>query len=112
MSDEKMQEEFEAWAFQCAWLGLSDECMVRDEINGGYYGLELHAAWLAWEASRAALVIELPKAVGFEGAYDSLQDHEFCPRMSDVEDADEVFSLCRTIEVREAIEAVGLKVSP
>ena len=57
---DKMREEFEEWAFQCPWLGLSDECMARDEINGGYYGLELHAAWLAWQASREALVIELP----------------------------------------------------
>lgn len=49
---DKMREEFESWAFQCPWLGLSDECMARDEINGGYYGLELHAAWLAWQAAR------------------------------------------------------------
>ena len=53
---DKMREEFEAWAFQCPWLGLSEECMARDEINGGYYGLELHAAWLAWQASREALL--------------------------------------------------------
>ena len=58
---DKMREEFEEWAFQCPWLGLSDECMTRDEVNGGYYGLELHAAWLAWQASREALVVESPE---------------------------------------------------
>ena len=54
MSNDKMREEFEAWAITCAWLGLSDECMERDET--GYIGLELHAAWLAWQASRAAVM--------------------------------------------------------
>lgn len=54
-----MQDEFEAWAITCAWLGLSDECMTRDET--GYLGLELHAAWLAWQASREARAIQLPK---------------------------------------------------
>ena len=82
---DKMREEFESWAFQCPWLGLSDECMARDEINGGYYGLELHAAWLAWQASREALVIDLPKVIG---------------------------SLMYSSDVYEAVEAAGLKVKP
>lgn len=82
---DKMREEFEEWAFQCPWLGLSDECMTRDEVNGGYYGLELHAAWLAWQASREALVIELPKVIG---------------------------SLMYSSDVYEAVEAAGLKVKP
>ena len=67
MSD-KMRDEFEEWAFQCPWLGLSDECMTRDEVNGGYYGLELHAAWLAWKASREALVIALPREVSLRSS--------------------------------------------
>ena len=55
---DKMREEFEAWAITSAWLGLSDECM--EFIDGGYVNCEVQAAWLAWQASREALVIELP----------------------------------------------------
>lgn len=65
-----------------------------------------------WQASREAVVVELPKVVGFEGAYDSHRHHEFVPSMSDVEDADEIFGLCRRVEAKEAIEAHGLKVAP
>ncbi|MGE8323983.1 MAG: hypothetical protein ACN6OX_12990 [Pseudomonas sp.] len=69
-------------------------------------------AWWGWQASREAVVVELPKVVGFEGAYDSHRHHEFVPSMSDVEDADEIFGLCRRVEAKEAIEAQGLKVAP
>ncbi|MNO09095.1 hypothetical protein D3C81_2320680 [compost metagenome] len=57
-------------------------------------------------------MVELPKVVGFEGAYDSHRHHEFVPSMSDVEDADEIFGLCRRVEAKEVIEAQGLKVAP
>ena len=86
MSNDKMREEFEAWAITCAWLGLSDECMEREET--GYVGLELHAAWLAWQASRAAVVVELPKIF----PDDSLS--LVCSKYS------------------QALEAAGLKVKP
>lgn len=105
MSNLKMREEFEAWAFRCAWLGLSDECMARDEINGGYYGLELHAAWLAWQASREALVIELPEPdpTGF-GPGDS-----GCGRPSFEQ---EIAAQCNCVlaQCKRSIEAQGLKV--
>lgn len=99
MNIEKMREDFEAWAITCAWLGLSDECMARDEINGGYYGLELHAAWLAWQASRAALTIKLPEG-------ESLMRRMYGPK---------AFGPDRLIHRREAqaaIEAAGVKVKP
>ena len=68
--------------------------------------------WVCWQASREAVVVELPKVVGFEGAYDSHRHHEFVSSMSDVEDADEIFGLCRRVEAMESIEAQGLKVAP
>lgn len=103
MNIEKAREEFEAW-----WLEGVYPLRRMDRMEDA--GVSEDLAQEIWQASRASLVIELPRAVGFEGAYDSMQDHEFCPRMSDIEDADEIFSLCRTIEVRESIEAAGLKV--
>jgi len=51
--DEKMRAEFEAWA-QRFRLPLH-----RD--GDGYVEAEIDAAWQAWQASRAALVVELPK---------------------------------------------------
>ena len=107
---DKMREEFEAWAFQCAWLGLSDECMTRDEINGGYYGLELHAAWLAWQASREALVIELPVPYAVVGDYAacgggwSVWDVDYAEKITD--------RMCVKTPVydRSALEAAGVKV--
>ncbi len=57
--NEKMHEDFEVWAMTSAYLGLSDSCMERFE--DGYLGGELHAAWIAWQASREALVIQLPE---------------------------------------------------
>ena len=112
MDINKMREQFEA-AFveeqvRLCGEGFRSSALYKIEQNV----VTVRAGWWAWQASREAVAIELPKVVGFEGAYDSLRDHEFCPRMSDVEDADEIFSLCRRVEVQEAIEAQGLKVAP
>lgn len=115
MSD-KMREEFEAWCPippGCVFHeGKYGFWLVWDESGEPEFSTGMgftQTKWEAWQASRSAVVIELPQIVGFEGAYDSLQDHELVPRMSDVEDADEIFGLVRSIEVREALEAVGVK---
>jgi hypothetical protein len=55
---ESMREEFEVWAITSAWLGLSSDCM--EFVDGGYLNCEVQAAWLAWQASRAVLCVELP----------------------------------------------------
>jgi hypothetical protein len=107
---DKMREEFELWAITCPWLGLSDECMARDEINGGYYGLELHSAWLAWQASREALVIELPAPYAVVGDYvacgggRSVWDVVYAEKITD--------RMCQKIHVydRASLEVAGLKV--
>lgn len=88
---------------RCNWLARSGDDYELPVPNG---------AWWGWQASREAVVVELPKVVGFEGAYDSHRHHEFVPSMSDVEDADEIFGLCRRVEAKETIEAQGLKVAP
>ena len=57
MSMDKMREEFEAW---CASIGFTLKPNAFD--NGDYamgYGWE---EWNAWQASRAALRVELPDA--------------------------------------------------
>ncbi|MFJ4454406.1 hypothetical protein ACIP1G_11015 [Pseudomonas sp. NPDC089392] len=111
MDTNKMREQFEAWAAKNYVVppGVG-HLFVRAEIGDGYRLSSINHAWHGWQASREAVVVELPKVVGFEGAYDSHRHHEFVPSMSDVEDADEIFGLCRRVETKEAIEAQGLKV--
>lgn len=55
MSVEKMREEFEAWAIQFGYN------LERDSEASGYYADGADLAWSAWQASRAALVVELPE---------------------------------------------------
>lgn len=63
MSTEKMREEFEAWI--CGlWPGVS---ISRNPDNaamfaGSYRDERVHMAWKAWQASRAAIEVELPSA--------------------------------------------------
>jgi hypothetical protein len=82
MSESKMREEFEAWAE--ANLGLS----IRRTPSGAYQSFGVYSAWEAWQASREALVIELPEPSGISA--DGFGYREACVR---------------------AITATGLKVS-
>ena len=76
MSIEKMREEFEAWYPNgCGVAGLAGKLAAKQ-------------AWeAAWQASRAALVIDLPQEDGMDG-------HLWAP------------------DVVAAIEAEGVKVKP
>ena len=58
---EKMREEFETWASQFFKLDV--------ESWGEYKDSETHWAWISWQASRAALVVELPGAIWCPLAY-------------------------------------------
>ena len=49
---EKMREEFELWAISCHM------CTYLDGVEYRHQSTEW--AWMAWQASRAALVVELP----------------------------------------------------
>lgn len=50
---DKMREEFEAWAISQKW------CV--DMAGGIYINTYVGCAWQAWQASRKALVVELPE---------------------------------------------------
>jgi hypothetical protein len=54
MSD-KMREEFEAWVKR-EWPAQS----LSQFNDGEYQGFTVQHCWLAWQASRESLVIELP----------------------------------------------------
>jgi hypothetical protein len=53
---EKMREEFEAWAATKGWESRN----MKRRTDGGYDDWSVQPMWLSWQASRAALVIELP----------------------------------------------------
>ena len=55
---EKMREEFESWAISCHM------CTYLDGVECRHQSTEW--AWMAWQASRAALVVELPSDIGGE----------------------------------------------
>lgn len=92
MSNEKMREEFEAWALARFINSETMNPLLRDpEESDEYLYTMVNMAWVAWQASRAALVIELPE----DYCYDS---------------SGEAYLVIR--DCREAIEAAGLKVKP
>lgn len=62
---ELMREEFEAWAIrEAAVMQYSfPQDVVYINGNGDYAIVWVQGAWLGWQASRAALCVELPKEV-------------------------------------------------
>ncbi|ALX77779.1 hypothetical protein EHI88_12185 [Cronobacter malonaticus] len=62
---DKSREQFEAWFRR---FGSEDECTNMLQLNSyGTNYLHPHAdlAWIAWQASRAAVEIDVPDASGY-----------------------------------------------
>ncbi len=102
---DKMREEFEA-----SVLSEYPNQNMGKFATGEYQSTTIEHCWWAWKKSREVLVIELPQIVGYEAGYDSIRENEYASQSSELFDADEVFALCRSIEVREVIEAAGVRV--
>ncbi|WP_122499972.1 hypothetical protein [Pseudomonas viridiflava] len=81
MSNDKVRERFEAWALSCN--------QIIDKANGVYLVRSVDCLWVAWRASREALVIDLPDAW-----------HQDRQRLMDAD------------EVSETIQAAGLRIQP
>lgn len=86
MSESKMREEFEVWVIS-NWpnQSLGRFNPLHGVTEGEYTGFTVQHCWEAWQASREALVVDLPKVIG---------------------------SLMYSSDVYEAVEAAGLKVKP
>ena len=99
MSSDKMREEFEAWYLAEYYEGY-ERCgleWLSTEPCGGYRYTEPAKLWKTWQASRAALVIDLPKINPVEWACTS----------------DECMAMQQGISMAgRAILAAGLKVKP
>lgn len=85
MSTEKMRESFEAW-HRIEYPGAT----LARRANGEYFNLYVGMCWIGWQASRAAIEVELPETdqfIDYPG-YISRSDTEY------------------------ALESLGLKVKP
>lgn len=100
MTTNKMREEFVTWLES---LGVGYDVRFADFMgglgDGEFYDAEVQGLWTTWQASRAVLVIDLPKG-------DSLARRMFGPQ------ACAANPLISRFDAVEAIEAVGLKVKP
>jgi len=89
MSQDKMREEFEA-AWMLRYPALGSISLKRSALkHDDYANTRAKEAWWAWQASRAACVVELPSAT-------CIRVHDYTPL--------EVRSYCA-----KAIVAAGLK---
>lgn len=93
MDTNKMREQFET-AVKAKWPGIRMLRVNRpgSPVDGEYELPGLEGAWWGWQASRAAVVVTLPRITGHE--YDPLADADYREG-------------CRA-----AIEAQGLRVAP
>ena len=66
---EKVREGFESWCLANGYTLRPAETNCGIIIDGDYGHPTVQIAWLAWQASRAALVVELPGAIWCSLAY-------------------------------------------
>lgn len=87
---DKMREEFEVWALTNFINSETMKPLARCASEADEYRYSLvNMAWIGWQASRAALVIELPTDIKTMAGPVMYAD-----------------------DVRAAVEAAGLKVKP
>lgn len=91
MDTNKMREQFEVWAAKNYVVppGIG-HLFVRAEIGDGYRLSNINHAWRGWQASREAVVVELPMFDDYPASMER-----------DMRES-----------LRSAIEAQGLKVAP
>lgn len=88
---DKSREQFEQWVINENKLRLSaHENPLKRCANSYYYGW-VSSAWEVWQASRAAIEIELPDSTEFDG-----------PDMSGAQQA--------ISQIRETLTETGIKV--
>jgi hypothetical protein len=93
MSTEKIREQFESWH-----RGIVQGEPTHDKYNNGdYRNQHVQRYWLGWQASRAAIEVELPYRVGC-GDFGAIPS--------------EFGEYIGYEDVKEEIESLGLKVKP
>lgn len=103
MDTNKMREQFEAayLAESTRRNGRTYPSVLTRGDDGNYIIPSVQSAWWAWQASREAVVVDLPNRAS----------EAYCEHFDDVEGGS--FNEAAYIrDVRKAIEAQGLKVAP
>lgn len=91
-----MREQFEAWAIG-HFINFFDRNILQLDEWGDYVLGNVRMAWTAWQASREAMVVDLPKPYS---------DHRLASRLERHARASAIH------ECHAAIEAQGIKVTP
>lgn len=69
MEQDKMRDEFES-AYMAAFAGEDSEYLRKNWLsrrpNGDYRSYQADGAWWGWQASREAVVVELPTSEFFD----------------------------------------------
>ncbi|MBV4553077.1 hypothetical protein HU742_018185 [Pseudomonas sp. SWRI102] len=99
---DKMRDEFEAWVIS-KW----PETDLGQFNDGEYCGFTLAHCWSAWQASREALVIELPAENPLGTGPGDCGDGRPSFEQHCAAECNFILRDCR-----KAIEAAGLKVKP
>ena len=69
-----MREEFEAWVVGRKVV-TRHGAGLNQNSDGTYSDYRINDRWLAWQASRATLVIELPKVI-YWGSSESIEGYD------------------------------------
>lgn len=110
MSKERMERFERIWSIQHA-VPVESLPEQRWITQDGYRDPAMAAHYRTFNLALDSIIIALPQIVGYEAGYDSFRENEFASQSGELADADEVFALNRSIEVREAIEAAGVKIA-
>lgn len=101
MDTNKMREQFESWYLDKHCGGI-DRVRTCSNAPDTYYYTDTQTKWVAWQASREAVVVELPYVRSY-------------PANEAASDVDYYIDEGRhdmKAELRKAVEAQGLKVEP
>ncbi len=93
--EQAMREEFEAWLLP-SW---SRERFVDGEGDWQYVEDWVQGAWIGWQASRAALRVELPDKAKFVEYYEDLEGGTFNWQRY-------------MVAIQEALQQAGIEVKP
>lgn len=104
--EQAMREEFEAWVWdiyeETLWFDMNRESVLKR--NGDeYFGNFLNDRWEAWQASRAALRVELPD----DGIEDCQRDWPNSCR-----DNFDTGYCYATDRITQALQQAGIEVAP
>lgn len=110
MDTNKMREQFEAWECDAPQGPQTDPMWLMYDAESNAYGLDkIQDRWEVWQASREAVVVELPEPESPESYGVTQQDD---PEQYEALESRMGAQYSAIFKCKRAIEAQGLKVAP